>query len=119
MPDPVAIEPGLPVTPPPTRGRASGLVLVVIASLAGAAGGYVGGQWATRPLAAELATRPPVIIIDIARAMRGVPSDQMGVAIARQRDLARQLADGGVLVLDAAAVIEAPAALVLHPRGTP
>ena len=119
MPEPIAIDPRSPVAMPPTRGRASGLFLVVIASLTGAAGGYLGGQWATRPLVAELATRPPVIIIDIARALRGVPSDQMGVAIARQRDLARQLADGGVLVLDAAAVIDAPAALFLNPRGAP
>jgi len=78
------------------------------------ASGYLGAWLQMRPLAADLATRPPVIVLDARAALRGLPADQVGAVIARQRALARRLADGGVLVLDSHAVVEAPAGLIVR-----
>jgi hypothetical protein len=63
---------------------------------------------AERPLRAELALRPPVILLDLADAVRGVPPGALDA-----RDRAKRLAAGGFLVLDAQAVIAAPPELYL------
>jgi hypothetical protein len=93
--------------------RGAGWLLLVLA-LAILTSGSLGARLAVRPLRGELATRPPVLILDAAEALRGVPAAQVGPAIVRQRDLARRLADGGVLVLDPQAVVAAPAGLYLR-----
>ena len=93
--------------------RGSGWWLLLVMALAILASGYLGALLAVRPLLGELATRPPVLIIDSAAALRGLPATQVGPAIIRQRDLARRLADGGVLVLDPQAVVAAPASACL------
>jgi hypothetical protein len=99
--------------------------LLLVLALASLASGSLGALLAVRPLLAELATRPPVLILDSAGALRGLPATQVGPAITRQRDIARRLADGGVLVLDPQAVVAAPAGLFLRteqpvdPRGRP
>jgi hypothetical protein len=94
--------------------RGSGWLVLALALLAS---GTLSARLAVRSLLGELATRPPVLILDAAGALRGLPATQVGPAIIRQRDMARRLADGGVLVLDPQAVVAAPAGLVL--RTTP
>ncbi|WP_295587455.1 hypothetical protein [uncultured Lamprocystis sp.] len=91
-----------------------GLLLGLCVCLCTLASGYLGAWLQVRPLVADLATRPPVIILDARDVLQGLPADQVGAVIARQRALARRLADGGVLVLDRQAVVEAPAALVVR-----
>lgn len=90
------------------------LLLALCLCLGSLASGYLGAWLLVRPLAADLATRPPVIVLDAREALRGLPADRVGAVIARQRALARRLADGGVLVLDSQAVVEAPAGLVVR-----
>jgi predicted permease len=91
--------------------RRFGWVPLVLATLAS---GALGAFLAVRPLRSEFATRPPVVILDTAEALRGVPAAQVGPVIARQRAIARRLAAGGVLVLDPQAVVAAPAGLYLR-----
>ena len=99
---------------PESRGLGlGGLVLSVTVPVIALAGGYLGAQLALRPVVAEFATHPPVIILDLAQAVRGLAPAQVDAAIARQRAIAHQLAQGGVLVLDAQAVLDAPPNLVL------
>jgi hypothetical protein len=100
------------------RPRGVGWLLLVLV-LATLASGYLGALLAVRPLLSEFATRPPVLILDAAGALRGLPAAQVGPAITRQRDIARRLADGGVLVLDPQAVVAAPAGLFLRPDPQP
>ena len=95
--------------------RGLGWLLLVLA-LATLASGYLGAHLAVRALLGEFATRPPVLILDTAAALRGLPATQVDAAIARQRDMARRLAAGGVLVLDPQAVVAAPAGLFLRPE---
>jgi hypothetical protein len=87
-----------------------GLCLCALAS------GYLGAWLQVRGLAAALATRPPTVVLDARAALRGLPADRVGAAIARQRALARRLAGSGVLVLDSQAVVEAPAGVVVGPE---
>jgi hypothetical protein len=101
-------------SPARPRGAAWRRLVLVLAALAS---GYLGALLAVRPLLKEFATRPPVLILDAARALRGVPAARVGSAIAQQRDLARRLAAGGVLVLDPQAVVAAPPGLYLAPAG--
>jgi hypothetical protein len=68
---------------------------------------------AERPLRAELALRPPVILLDLADAVRGVPPGALDARVAEARAQAKRLAAGGFLVLDAQAVIAAPPELYL------
>lgn len=97
----------------------SGWWLLLVMALAIFASGYLGALLAVQPLLGELATRPPVLILDSAGALRGLPATQVGPAITRQRDLARRLAAGGVLVLDPQAVVAAPAGLFLRTAPLP
>jgi hypothetical protein len=93
--------------------------LLPVLALSTLASGCLGALLAVRPLLGELATRPPVLILDAAGALRGLPAPQVGPAIARQRDLARRLAAGGVLVLDPQAVVAAPPGLFLRSEPPP
>ena len=81
-------------------------VLLVIAS-AGASG-YLGAQWVAEELRSELTLRPPVVLFDMAGAVRGVVPDRLAAVVAREKARADRLADAGFLVLDAQAVIAAP-----------
>ena len=89
--------------------RASGGILLLAAILPAAlAGGYLGAEIAARPLREAIATRPPVLMIDVAAALDGIAPEDVGEAIADLKATAARLADGGVLVLDAQAVLAAP-----------
>jgi hypothetical protein len=90
---------------------------LVVAAVAGSA--YLGAQWMAESLHAELTLRPPVILFDIAAAVRDVEPAQLGAAVARQKEQAERLAAGGFLVLDAQAVIAAPRELYLTPDAVP
>jgi len=77
--------------------------------LAGAlTAGALAGWWVSRELRAELALRPPALVVDLAAAVRGAPPEAVDELLARQLATARQLAAGGFLVLDAQAVLAAP-----------
>jgi hypothetical protein len=89
------------------------LVLSVLAAATGSAG--VGAWWAGEQLRAELTLRPPVVLFDMAGAVRDVSPERLAAVVARETARARRLAEGGVLVLDAQAVIAAPPDLYLVP----
>ena len=102
-----------------TAGRLAGVTLPVWAAFAlglatAAASGYLGARWAVEELRAELALRPPVVLFDMAGAVRGVAPDQLATVIAQKKNQAGRLAAGGFLVLDAQAVIAAPPDLFIH-----
>ena len=78
----------------------------------------VGAWWAWEQLRAELTLRPPVVLFDTAGAVRGSEGSELAAAVARAKGQARRLAEGGILVLDAQAVIAAPPDLYLVPSGT-
>jgi hypothetical protein len=92
-------------------------VLVLSVSVVGAASAGFGAWWAREGLRAELALRPPVVLFDMADAVRGVPHEQLAAVVARETARAKRLSEGGVLVLDAQAVIAAPGDLYLVPGG--
>jgi hypothetical protein len=81
------------------------------------ASAWVGAWWASEHLRAELTLRPPVVLFDMAAAVRDVPPAQLANIVTRETARARRLAEGGVLVLDAQAVIAAPLELYLVPSG--
>ena len=89
-----------------------------ILGLAGAlTAGALAGWWVSKDLRAELALRPPALVLDLATAVRGAPPEAVDELLARQLATARQLAAGGFLVLDAQAVLAAPAGLTVTPPG--
>ena len=88
-------------------------MLLVLATAGGA--GYLGAHWAAEDLREELALRPPVVLFDLAGAVRDVAPERLGSAMARVKERAARLSEGGFLVLDAQAVIAAPPDLYLDP----
>jgi hypothetical protein len=84
---------------------------MVLAAAAGS--GFLGARWTAENMRAELALRPPVILFDMAGAVRGAGPSQLGAVVARGKEQAERLAKGGFLVLDAQAVIAAPPELYL------
>jgi len=84
-------------------------LLVVVALGAG----YLGAWFAMDPMRSELQTRPPVVVLDMATVLHGLSPEDADREIARQREIATRLADSGILVLDAQAIIAAPRALYL------
>ena len=107
------------VTATPAARRAGPGISVPIAMLlvlaAAGGSGYLGAHWAAEDLRAELALRPPVVLFDLAGAVRDVAPERLGSAMARVKDRAARLSEGGFLVLDAQAVIAAPPDLHLDP----
>ena len=100
----------MPPDAAPVRRREPNAIRILVALSAVAfACGYLGAELAVRPLRDALATRPPVMIADLAAALDGVAPQGAGAVIARHREAAARLADGGVLVLDSQAVLAAPA----------
>jgi len=105
--------------PAAPSGRAVAPWVLVLAVLAAAvASAWVGAWWARESLKAELTLRPPVVLFDMAGAVSGAPPTQLANSVALETARARRLAEGGVLVLDAQAVIAAPPDLYLVPSGT-
>ena len=105
---------------PATRsGRGGSPWVLVLSVLAAAiASVWVGAWWARESLRAELTLRPPIVLFDMASAVHGSEGSELAAAVARAKEQARRLAEGGVLVLDAQAVIAAPRDLYLVPSGT-
>ena len=98
--------------------RFSGATLPVWAAVAlgmaiAVASSYLGARWAAEDLRSELALRPPLVLFDMAGAVRGVAPDRLAAVVAREKARAERLADAGFLVLDAQAVIAAPPELYL------
>jgi hypothetical protein len=90
----------------------------VVLGLAGAlAAGALAGWWVSNEVRAELALRPPALVLDLAAAVRSAPPEAVDELLARQLATARQLAAGGFLVLDAQAVLAAPPGLTVTPPG--
>ena len=107
-------QPGSAVLRSPGAGDGRWLFLLLGLLAAGGAG-YLGAVLAERPLRAELALRPPVILLDLAEAVRDLPPGALDAGVADARARAKRLAAGGFLVLDAQAVIAAPPELYLAP----
>ncbi|MFE8033257.1 hypothetical protein [Thiohalocapsa marina] len=97
-----------PETRAPADRRAGSILLFAAILTAALAGGYLGAEIAARPLREAIATRPPVLIVDVAADLDGIAPEDVGDAIADLKATALRLADGGVLVLDAQAVLAAP-----------
>ena len=85
----------------------------------GLGGGVLGAHWATRDLRADLALRPPILVMDLATLAQGDDPKAIGESIAHGLNAARRLGEGGVLVLDAQAILGAPADLLLDPGKVP
>jgi hypothetical protein len=88
-------------------------VVVLVVLVAAGASGYLSARWAAEGLRSELTLRPPVILFDMAGAVNGVDPARLGESVARAKEQARRLSEGGFLVLDAQAVIAAPPELFL------
>ena len=84
-------------------------ILLVLAASGGSA--YLGARWVAEDLRADLTLRPPVVLFDMAGAVRGVAPDRLADVVAREKARAECLAEAGFLVLDAQAVIAAPSDL--------
>ena len=95
-------------TPAPRRDPGT-LMLAGVVLVVALGAGYLGAQLALQPMRAALETRPPVVVLDLATVLKGVEADAADRVITAQRELAMRLAAGGVLVLDAQAVLAAPA----------
>jgi len=113
-----------PSAPPRTPGSPTRIPLslwpaVLLGLVAVGASGYFGARWTAESLHAELALCPPVILFDMAGAVRGEGPEQLAAAVAREKEQAERLAAGGFLVLDAQAVIAAPPELYLAPGSNP
>ena len=99
----------LPEAPIGRRRRLpDGALVLAAAPVIGLAGGYLGAEIALAPLRDALATRPPIVIADVAGALEGLPASEADAVIARFKETAGRLADSGVLVLHAQAVLAAP-----------
>ena len=94
------------------------LVAPLVLAAAGGSG-YLGALLTRDALRSELALRPPVILFDMAAAVRAVAPAELGAVVARETEQAKRLAAGGFLVLDAQAVIAAPPELYLAPTTVP
>jgi hypothetical protein len=101
---------------PVPRFGAGGILLLAAIALLALACGYLGAEIAARPLREAIATRPPVLIVDVASVLDGIAPKDVGEAIADLTTTAARLADGGVLVLDAQAVLAAPHDVYVRPR---
>jgi hypothetical protein len=49
------------------------------------ASGYLGARWAAEELRSELSLRPPVVLFDMAAAVRGVAPDRLAAVVAREK----------------------------------
>jgi len=91
------------------------VTLLLVGVLAGAVGGFSAGAWSLRELHADLASRPPVAILDVAKVVQGTPGATGETAEAHSRRIldkvsgqVKTLSDAGYVVLDSKAVLGAP-----------
>ncbi len=102
----------------PRRRRPNCTLILAAVPVIGLAGGYFGAEIVPGPLRDACRTRPPVVIADVADALDGVDASDADAVIARYKGAAARLADSGVLVLDAQAVLAGPEDLYLRLSGT-
>lgn len=116
-----ATDPAPPLQPAQAAGAppASGWLLLFAGILGGGAAGFGAAQLALQPVREALAGRPPIVVQDMTAALVRVEREQVAAAIGEQQRLARRLGAAGALVIDADAVLAAPAALYVHRRTTP
>jgi hypothetical protein len=81
--------------------------------------GYLGAWLAAREVENGLALRPPVLVLDVATAARGADPERIADVLAGHNATVRRLGEAGVLVLDAQAVLAAPADLYLEGNAGP
>jgi hypothetical protein len=115
--DRISATASVPAVVGSTRVGLSPWVLALLVPLAAGASGYLSARWAAERLRSELTLRPPVILFDMAGAVNGVDPAQLGASVARAKKQAKRLSEGGLLVLDAQAVIAAPPELFLAADG--
>ncbi|KAA0576180.1 hypothetical protein F1643_21545 [Azospirillum sp. INR13] len=92
-------------------------VLTVVVSVGVA---YLGMGHRVALLEAEIAARPPVIVVDftkMAAALQGQPNDVIETAMGRVRGDIRRLQEGGYIVLDGQSVLAAPDEAMMMPAG--
>jgi hypothetical protein len=94
---------------PAWRWEPNGILILAAMPVVGLATGFLGAQLALRPVHDALATRPPMLIVDLGAALQGLSPQAASAAIERHKEAAARLAGGGMLVLDAQAVLAAPA----------
>lgn len=104
--------------PAPGASSASGWVLFFAGILGGGAAGFATAQLALQPVREALAGRPPVVVQDMAAALVTVDPEDVAVVIGEQQRLARRLGEAGALVLDADAVLAAPAVLYVNRKAS-
>jgi len=61
------------------------VTLLLVGVLAGAVGGFSAGAWSLRELRADLASRPPVAILDVAKVVQETPGAAGEAAEAHSR----------------------------------
>jgi hypothetical protein len=102
----------------PAAATASGLLLLA-GVLGGGAAGFGASQLSLRPVHEALAARPAIVVQDMGAALMRVSPQDAALVIGEQQRLARRLGESGALVLDADAVLAAPAALYVNRRAAP
>jgi hypothetical protein len=98
-------------------GASVGLVVAWVGTSLGS--GILGAYLMTRDLRADLALRPPILVLDLVTLAQGQDPQGVGEAIAHGLNTARRLGERGVLVLDSQAILGAPPDLLLDPRKVP
>jgi len=93
------------------------LVATLLAAGAGAGTGYLAAVAACGPLAEALALRPPVVVLALAGGLESLPPEGWAAQLRAHSESAARLARAGYLVLDAQAVVAAPADLYLAGPG--
>lgn len=99
----------------PAGEKLHGPTLLLVALIAVAVSG-TGLFWMHRELAAALALRPPILILDLAGAARAADPAHLPALLEDSRRTAERLAGQGALVLDRQAVLAAPVGLTLTDR---
>ncbi|MFO1432509.1 MAG: hypothetical protein U1F76_20620 [Candidatus Competibacteraceae bacterium] len=87
----------------------------LVGVFAGAVGGFSASIWAVRELRADIASRPPVAILDVAKVVQATPGATGEAAEAHSRRIldkvsgqVKTLSEAGYVVLDSKAVLGAP-----------
>ncbi|TVQ85898.1 MAG: hypothetical protein EA400_14410 [Chromatiaceae bacterium] len=73
-------------------------------------------DWRLAPLRTALDQRPPVLVLDLESALSDQSAEDASARLAELLQMARELGEQGVLVLDEKAVLSAPRRLVIVPR---
>ena len=101
-----------PAKPQSVQSRDAGwpmlFVLALLALSMAALAGYLGARVAMGPMFKALASRPPVLVLDIEQALRQSAPQRDDTILRRYAEQARRLAGQGYLVLEQQAVWAAP-----------